>query len=132
MSTIDTSDTICDVCGKSDMHNLKHYEITLRRYSTINGDYLPPHTIHICADHSLEEIPPHHLLFEEKPLDKTFYCPNCDDVFIAAGYPNPVFYADTVANCPVCNGKCWEKTVKITLSEYGRLKSIGSEPKLFN
>lgn len=63
---------------------------------------------------------------------KVFFCPDCNEDFEDVGYPNPVFYADTVANCPQCKGKCWEKTVKITYSEYKRLKAIGANPRLFN
>jgi Zn finger protein HypA/HybF involved in hydrogenase expression len=66
------------------------------------------------------------------PKERDFYCPDCDTEFSAVGYPNPVFYADTVANCPRCGGKCWEATVKITRSEYERLKRIGAKPKTFN
>lgn len=29
-------------------------------------------------------------------------------IFSAIGYDNPVFLADTVANCPRCGVKCWE------------------------
>jgi hypothetical protein len=64
--------------------------------------------------------------------ERDFYCPDCDTEFSAVGYPNPVFYADTVANCPRCGGKCWEATVKITRSEYERLQRIGAKPKTFN
>lgn len=37
---------------------------------------------------------------------RRFKCPN-DGIFEAVGYDNPVFLADTVANCPKCGEKCW-------------------------
>lgn len=49
---------------------------------------------------------------------RLFYCPDCHLEFEDIGYVNPVFLADKVANCPKCGGKCWEKTVNITYSQY--------------
>ena len=63
---------------------------------------------------------------------RVFYCPDDNKVFRAIGYANPVFWADTVADCPICGEKCWEKTVKITFSEYRRLKKAGVQPKRAN
>ena len=41
---------------------------------------------------------------------KEYYCPICDIYFYPAyTYDNPVCLADRVADCPKCNGKCWEK-----------------------
>ena len=36
----------------------------------------------------------------------SFKCPD-HGIFEASGYDNPVFLADTVANCPKCGEKCW-------------------------
>ena len=55
----------CDICGDTDVINQRHYEITLREFSTINGDYFKPNTIHICISHNGETIP-YNLLFEVK------------------------------------------------------------------
>ncbi len=60
---------------------------------------------------------------------KVFYCHQDKKIFRAVGYPNPIYWADTVADCPLCGGKCWEKTVEITFSEYRRLKKIGIQLK---
>jgi hypothetical protein len=38
---------------------------------------------------------------------RQFKCPT-DGIFNAIGYDNPVFLADTVADCPECGEKCWE------------------------
>ncbi len=40
-----------------------------------------------------------------------FKCPD-HGIFEAVGYDNPVFLADTIANCPQCNEKCWQPTDK--------------------
>jgi len=45
--------------------------------------------------------------YKEKPK-KIFKCPECVLDFVSIGYDNPVFYADKVADCPKCGGKCWE------------------------
>ncbi len=38
-----------------------------------------------------------------------FYCPTCLNNFETDKFiDNPFFLADKVANCPTCNGKCWE------------------------
>ncbi len=58
-----------------------------------------------------------------------FTCSKCNKDFKDIGYDNPVFLADTVANCPICGDKCWEKTYKITASEYNRLKKLKVKPK---
>ena len=63
---------------------------------------------------------------------KTFECKNCYNDFESIGYDNPVFLADTVADCPKCNIKCWEKTYKISKSEYERLIENGVNIKLFS
>lgn len=63
-------------------------------------------------------------------MKKDFYCNVCDLKFRAVGYDNPVFLADTVADCPNCGEKCWEETVKMTMSEYKRLKKLGVKPKI--
>lgn len=52
-------------------------------------------------------------------------------VFESEGYPNPVFLVDTCADCPQCESKCWETTVKITTSELKRLRDLGNEVTLF-
>jgi hypothetical protein len=64
--------------------------------------------------------------------EKTFVCTRNGTEFQDVGYPNPVWFADTVANCPDCGDKCWEVTYKITKSEYERLKKLGVKPELFN
>lgn len=51
--------------------------------------------------------------------------------FKSNGYDNPAFYADKVADCPDCGQKCWEKSVKIPLSEYERLKGMGIAIRTF-
>ena len=59
---------------------------------------------------------------------KTFYCEKCG-LFEDEGYDNPCFLADTVADCPKCGNKCWEELLKITRSEYEKLKI---KPKVFD
>jgi hypothetical protein len=61
--------------------------------------------------------------------ERVFYCPVCCKDFNAVGY---LFYTDLIAKCPRCGDTCWEKTVKITLTEYERLKRIGAKPKIFH
>ncbi|MCP4990912.1 MAG: hypothetical protein GY928_34175 [Colwellia sp.] len=59
-----------------------------------------------------------------------FYCPLDQLEFKGKGYDNPVFWADKVANCPTCGGKCWEQTIKITMSQYVELQSKNSKNTL--
>jgi hypothetical protein len=54
---------------------------------------------------------------------KEFYCDLEDKFFMAIGYKNPLFYKNKIAaDCPTCGEKCWEKTIKITFSEYKKMK----------
>lgn len=62
MSFREVTEMVCDICGNTDMQ--RHYEITLREWSTINCDYMEPRTIHFCLDHEMVKIP-YHKLFEK-------------------------------------------------------------------
>jgi uncharacterized Zn-finger protein len=44
---------------------------------------------------------------EEKEVGLPFHCGYCKKDFRSVGYDNPVFLADKVADCPLCEKKSW-------------------------
>lgn len=71
MSTELIQHTVCDICGDGDVANQRHYEITLREFSTINGAHLWPHQIHICKVHKVAQIPLNKLFEDDTRLTLT-------------------------------------------------------------